>query len=41
MIKDLRRSLNKEEIEILILAVAIVSSGIFYLALNFGLLGIF
>jgi hypothetical protein len=41
MVEDMRKSLNKEEIEILILAVVIMASGFFYLALNFGLFGTF
>jgi hypothetical protein len=39
MIQDTRKGLNKEEIEVLILAVVILASGFFYLVLNFGLFG--
>jgi len=39
MIQDMRKGLNREEIEVLILAIVIVASGFFYLVLNFGLLG--
>ncbi len=40
MIQDTRKGLNKEEIEVLILAVVILASGFFYLVFNFGLFGL-
>jgi uncharacterized membrane protein len=40
LIYDARKGLNREEIEVLILAVVILASGFYYLVLNLGLLGV-
>jgi hypothetical protein len=40
LIYDARKGLNREEIEVLLLAVVILISGFYYLVLNFGLLGV-
>ena len=40
LIHYIRKSLNKEKIEVLILTVVILASGFYYLVLNLGLLGV-